>query len=102
MGFAVFRDLKQYFIGFSMTGDGTQRYFKYLIFSIGTMAQCASSRTAVFSDHVFAELEMQQCPELAVAFYNDVAAPSAISAIGPSLCGVLVAMQVCRTGAAMP
>ena len=92
----MLRNLTNYFSGFSILCNRSQRNFEYDILGIRSGAEVSAAVATVLSINVFAVLEGDESPHLAVSLHDDAAAFASVSSIGTSLVYVLLSVEVHR------
>ena len=97
----VLGDVAQVFARLGVVGHGAAGHFYHLVLAILAEAAVLRAAFAVSGQHVSLVLEVQQRPVVAVAAQDDVAAASAVAAVGSALGHVLGAVHVCGTPAAL-
>jgi hypothetical protein len=90
----VFGDLHDLLVGVGQLGNRADGHFQHHVFALGAGAPGGLARRAVGGVYVLAVLEVQQGPELGVAPQDDVAAASAVPAVGTAQRHVLLAAEV--------
>src|SRR5690606_23833960 len=91
---AVFVDLGFLGAGFFIAGDFAKRHFDYNIFSEAAGLTISAPVFAVFGQYIFEVSEVEQGPEVAVAFEDDVSAAAAVATIGATEGGEFISHEV--------
>ena len=84
-GLVVFGDFAQLFARFGVAAYASQRDVENLVGAFASGAEVLSAVLSVFGEYMFGILEVEEGPAVAVATEDDVAAASAVAAVGSGL-----------------
>src|SRR5690606_33636380 len=94
LGFVVFCNFENYFAGFSIFYNCSERNFNCYVLTIGARTFLFSAWAANSGFNVALIFKMEQSPHLRVALYNYMAAATTIATIGSAICNKFLSSHV--------
>ncbi len=98
---AVFQYFYFLFSGLFITRNGAEGYFDNNVLSVAAMTIVGAASLTIFCQYILVITQVEECPEVSVAFQDDVCAATAVAAIGTSQSGELIAHEMFVAGTAV-